>query len=39
MIGEDDEHRAHDEVQAITDKYVAEIDQVLTSKEADLLEI
>lgn len=39
MIGEDDEHRAHDEVQAITDKYVAEIDQVLANKETDLLEI
>ena len=39
MIGEDDEHRAHDEIQAITDKYVAEIDQVLANKEADLLEI
>ena len=39
MIGEDDEHRAHDEIQAITDKYVGEIDQVLTDKEADLLEI
>lgn len=39
MIGEDDEHRAHDEVQVITDKYVAEIDQVLATKEADLLEI
>lgn len=38
-IGEDDEHRAHDEVQTITDKYVAEIDQVLATKEADLLEI
>ncbi len=39
MIGEDDEHRGHDEIQAITDKYVAEIDQVLATKEADLLEI
>ncbi len=39
MIGEDDEHRAHDEIQEITDKYVAEIDQVLATKEADLLEI
>jgi len=39
MIGEDDEHRAHDEIQAITDKYVAEIDHVLANKEADLLEI
>ena len=38
MIGEDDEHRAHDEVQAITDKYVAEIDQVLADKEKELME-
>ena len=39
MIGEDDEHRAHDEIQAITDKYVAEIDGILSGKEAELLEI
>ena len=39
MIGEDDEHRAHDEIQAITDKYVAEIDGILAGKEAELLEI
>ncbi len=39
MIGEDDEHRAEDEIQTITDKYVAEIDQLLTEKESDLLEI
>lgn len=39
MIGEDDEHRAHDDIQGITDKYVAEIDQVLAGKEAELLEI
>ena len=39
MIGEDDEHRAHDEIQAITDKYVAEIDKVLAEKESELLEI
>jgi ribosome recycling factor len=39
MIGEDDEHRAHDEIQAITDKYVAEIDGILGDKEAELLEI
>ena len=36
MIGEDDEHRAHDEIQAITDKYVAEIDKVLAEKESEL---
>ena len=39
MIGEDDEHRAHDEIQAITDKYVAEIDKVLAEKESELMEI
>ena len=39
MIGEDDDHRAHDEIQAITDKYVAEIDQVLADKETELLEV
>ena len=39
MIGEDDERRAEDEIQVITDKYVAEIDQVLAEKEAELMEI
>jgi len=39
MIGEDDERRAEGEVQTITDKYVGEIDQVLASKEAELMEI
>ena len=39
LITEDDEHRAHDEVQKLTDHYVAEIDKVLAAKEADLMEI
>ena len=39
MIGEDDERRAEDEIQGITDKYVAEVDQVLADKEAELMEI
>jgi ribosome recycling factor len=39
MIGEDDEHRAEDEIQSITDKYIAEIDQVLTDKESEMMEI
>lgn len=39
MIGEDDEHRAHDEIQVITDRYVAEIDKVLAEKESELMEI
>jgi len=39
MIGEDDEHRAEDEVQTITDKYIAEIDQTLAEKESELMEV
>ena len=39
MIGEDEEHRAHDEVQAITDKHVAKIDAILAEKESELMEI
>ena len=39
MIGEDDEHRAHDEIQAITDKHIAVIDQTLAQKESELLEV
>jgi len=39
MIGQDDEHRAHDEVQVITDKHIANIDKTLAQKESELLEI
>ena len=39
MIGEDDERKAEDDIQSITDKYVAEIDQVLAEKESELMEI
>lgn len=38
-IGEDDERRGQDEVQKITDKFVAEVDKALAAKEADLMEI
>jgi ribosome recycling factor len=38
-ISEDDERRANDLVQKLTDKYIAEMDAVLASKEKDLLEI
>lgn len=38
-IGEDDERRAQDEVQKMTDKYVAEIDKVLAEKEKDLMAV
>ena len=38
-ISEDEEHRAEDEVQKITDKHVADVESALEKKEADLLEI
>jgi len=36
---EDEERRLADEVQKITDKFVAEVDQITTAKEADLMAI
>jgi len=39
MIGEDEERRAETDIQAITDKYIAEIDEVLAVKEAELMEV
>mgnify|MGYP002623294093 FL=1 len=39
MIGEDDERRGEDEIQEITDRHIAAIDQVLEQKEAELMEI
>ncbi|MCR9192630.1 MAG: ribosome recycling factor [Gammaproteobacteria bacterium] len=38
-ISEDDERRANDVIQKLTDKYSAEADGVLAQKEKDLLEI
>ena len=38
-IGEDDDRRAQDEIQKITDKYIANVDASLGDKEKDLLEI
>lgn len=38
-ITEDDEHRFQDEVQKITDKYIAEVDRALSEKESDLMAI
>lgn len=38
-IGEDDDRKAQEDIQKITDKYVAGVDQALTLKEADLMEI
>ncbi len=38
-ISEDDERRANDEVQKLTDKYIADVDKMLASKEAELLQV
>ena len=38
-ISEDDERRASDDIQKITDKFVAEIDKRLAAKEAELMKV
>ena len=38
-VSEDQERRAQDEVQKLTDKFIADVDQALAAKEADLLAI
>ena len=38
-ISEDDERRAQDNIQKVTDKYIAAIDAALASKEKDLMEV
>lgn len=38
-ISEDEQRQAEDEVQKITDRFVAEIDKVLASKEEDLMRV
>ncbi|ENO98451.1 ribosome recycling factor [Thauera phenylacetica] len=38
-ISEDDERRGEDEVQKLTDRYVAEIDKLLAQKEQELMQI
>ncbi len=38
-ISEDDERRAQDEIQKITDKYIAEVDKALAAKEIDLMAV
>lgn len=38
-ISEDEERRAADDIQKITDKFVGEVDKALQVKEADLMEI
>ena len=38
-VSEDDERRALDDLQKLTDRYIGEIDKVLQTKEADLLAV
>ena len=38
-ISEDDERRAGDDVQKLTDKFVAEIDKLVTTKEAEIMTV
>lgn len=38
-ISEDDERRASEMIQKLTDKFIAEVDEVLAEKEKDLMEI
>jgi ribosome recycling factor len=38
MITEDDDRKAQDDVQKLTDKYVAEIDSLLAEKETEIME-
>ena len=38
-ITEDDDRRGQDDIQKLTDKYVAEVEEMLKKKEADLLEV
>jgi ribosome recycling factor len=39
LVSEDDDHRAQEDVQKLTDKYVAEIDSILAEKEKELMQV
>ena len=38
-VSEDEERRAQDEIQKLTDRYIAEVEKALTAKEAELLAV
>ncbi len=38
-ISEDDERRMQDEIQKLTDRFIAEVDQMLAAKEVDLMAV
>ena len=39
LVSQDDERRAESEVQKLTDKHVAEIDQLLAGKEKEIMQV
>ena len=39
LVSEDDDRRAQEEVQKLTDKFVAEVDHVLADKEKELMQV
>jgi ribosome recycling factor len=39
LISEDEDRRAHDEIQKLTDGYIAKLDQAVKTKEKEVLEI
>jgi ribosome recycling factor len=39
LVSQDDDRRAQDEVQKLTDRHVAEIDQILAEKEKELMQV
>ena len=38
QVSEDQEHKAQDDVQKLTDKFIAEVEKLLQAKEVDLME-
>jgi ribosome recycling factor len=39
LISQDEERKAQDDIQKLTDKYVAEVDQVMAAKEKEILQV
>ncbi len=39
LLSQDDEKRVHEEIQKLTDKHVADVDQILAEKEKELMQV
>ena len=39
LISQDDERRGQDDIQKLTDRFIAEIDQLLAAKEKEILQV